>query len=59
MIEVKVPKNLIDLGSLLFSAASCRILSIFGLRTFGEWEETNIASAWFAAKAEPAGEVPA
>lgn len=56
---VKVAKNLIDCGSRFFSAASLRILSILGRRTAGEWLETKMASACVAAKADPAGDVPA
>lgn len=59
MIGVKVAKNLIDCGSRFFSAARLRMLAIFLRRRAGEWLDTKTASAWVAAKFEPAGEVPA
>lgn len=59
IMGVKVAKNLMDCGSRPKVAAFSRIAWTLGLRSFGEWEETKMPSAWLAAKVEPAGEVPA
>lgn len=56
---VKVLENFRLAGPLPRAAASARIFVISSAKTFGECEETKIASACVAAKADPAGEVPA
>ena len=59
MMGVKVANILMDRGSRPFSAASFRMLATLGRSTAGEWDDTKMASAWEAAKEEPAAEVPA
>lgn len=59
MMGVKVAKNLTDWGSRPCSAAWRLISWTLGRSSLGECEETKMPSAWVAANAEPAVDVPA